>query len=737
MGCLQSYRLLVPIDRPGNPGRRKKEGVMLHAGRSLVVTIVLVLVAVPALANDFFPQSVASGDPTATSVVLWTRVVSDTEEEPKLLSLEMATDADFADIVVTREVSAWAVNDSVAKVKVGDLQPYTTYYYRFTYGGDQVSQTGRTKTAPTPDMDVPVRFAVVYCQDYIGRYYNAYYKMLLDHDEDIDFVVHLGDYIYETTGDPQFQDPDSERKIVFEDSEGAIQLGDDENPNYAAASLSNYRDIYRTYRDDPIFQQVHERWPMLVIWDDHEYSNDAWGATATYFNGRVNEFDTVRKQNSERAFFEWVPIDAGLDADGDLDIGSDDLWPNARIYRDLIYGANLHLVLTDLRTFRPDHLIAEDAFPGSIALDEATLAGLVGEGWPVLRESFDPYVDMRVLGAGLPIFRQTNNLIIANLLLTENPALDLFTAVRTAEEITNGNVSATFVNLAYQAAGLQAPFPPEVLTMLPRGLSYLLMGKQSAYSSGGSRTQVVKDTFDIYAAARYVETFGAAQEVYGTQQNAWLQGTLLASPATWKVLGHSFMMTPMVIDFTNETIAGLLPPEFPEVYRTKLVINAEDFNGLPQKRQEVLGLLDLVPNSVVISGDIHSTFVTDHKNGTYEITPPAISSSTNGEIVQRVIAADPVLGQIPGIEELLENYALLLQVSAFDPAVSSSDILYAETYTHGYGIFDVSADAMTITMQEISSDEIGTSYYDDPETLQQLFTPVQFTIRDGVIAPGP
>jgi len=585
-------------------------------------------------------------------------------------------------------------------------------------------------------MDVPVRFAVVYCQDYIGRYYNAYLKMLLDHDEDIDFIVHLGDYIYETTGDPQFQDPDSERKIEFEDTEGAIPLGSGEDAYYAAASLSNYRDLYRTYRSDPVLQEVHERWPMVVIWDDHEYSDDNWGATATYFDGRVDEYDEARKHNAERAFYEWVPIDVGLDEDGVLDIGADDLYPNARIYRDLIYGSNLHLVLTDLRSFRPDHLIPEDAFPGVIPVDEPTLAAMVGEAWPAVRGSFDPYVDMGLLGKGLPIFKQTASLIAGNLYMMENPSLDFFTAVRLGEEAMSGNVSATFINLLFQGAGLAAPFPPESLAALPRGISYLLMGKSSVYSSLGSRFFVVKDTFDIYAAARYFETSDhVAQEVYGSQQNAWLQGTLLASPATWKVLGHSFMMTPMVIDFTNPLIAAMLPPGFPDIFRTKLVINAEDFNGLPQKTMEVLGLLGLVDNAVVISGDIHSTFVTDHQNGIYELTPPAISSATHAEAALRAALSDPILSQIPGIEEILENFALLLQVSSLSPAVSSSDILYANTYSHGYGIIDVTSDAFNILIQQISSDEIGTSYYDDPEALDALFSPLMFTIQDGVISP--
>jgi alkaline phosphatase D len=226
-------------------------------------------------------------------------------------------------------------------------------------------------------------------------------------------------------------------------------------------------------------------------------------------------------------------------------------------------------------------------------------------------------------------------------------------------------------------------------------------------------------------------------------QFAWLYGSLTMSQATWKVLGNSFIMTPLVIDFTNPLIAGQLPEAFPDELRTRLLVNAEDFNGFPQKRMELIGsgetpgLLDLVENVVVISGDIHATFVTDHLDGVYEFTPPAISSGTNGELVLRYIASDPILGQIPGIEDIIANYGQLLQVSAMDPTVSPSNILYQNTWAHGYAIADVTADAFTVTIQEISSDEVGTSYYDDPEALDDLFSPVMFTIRDGVLTPGP
>ena len=103
----------------------------------------------------------------------------------------------------------------------------------------------------------------------------------------------------------------------------------------------------------------------------------------------------------------------------------------------------------------------------------------------------------------------------------------------------------------------------------------------------------------------------------------------------------------------------------------------------------------------------------------------------------RVIAADPILGQIPGIEQIVAQYGLLLQVSSLNPEVSPSTIAYQNTWSHGYAVMDVTADKFTMTIQQISSDEVGTSYYDDPEALNDLFTPVVFNIQNGVLAPGP
>ncbi len=708
--------------------------------RTAGLILVTCAVAGAAAANDYFPQSVASGDPRPDSVVLWTRI--DNPDIPDAIQVEVATDEAFTNVVFTRQLTASEDNDWCLKVRVEGLDAYTTYYYRFVYGTGAVmeySAVGRTKTAPTPEMAVPVRFAVVYGQDFTGRYYNPYFELLNQHDEDIDFVVHLGDYVYETTGDPSFQDPSEERKVEFEDLEGAIHLGTEENPFYAAASLANYRTLYRTFRSDEMLQQVHARWPMIVIWDDHEYSNDCWGATATYSNGREDEFDEQRRRNAEQAFYEWIPTEAGLGDDGLLAIDDSNLYPNSGIYRDFMFGSVLHLVLSDYRTFRPDHLVAEDAFPGTIAVDQGGLIQMLSEPvFEAVKSNFDPYVDMDLLGAALPILRQTATMIAAQVYMMENAALDTFSAVRLAEESLKGNQSTTFINALYAAADLPPPFSPEIQAMLPRGISYMFIGKTAMYSSTGSRLQVILDTFNLYAAHRYLMTGGAAQEAFGGVQNAWLQGTLLGSPATWKVLANSVMMTPLVIDFTNPVIAAMLPPGFPDLLRVRLGLSAEDFNGFPQKRTELLTVLGLVENAVVISGDIHASFVTDHGGGVYEFTGSAISSSSYAELVGSAIASDPILGQIPGMDDLLVHFDALLQISSLDDElVSPSDIVYADTDVDAFVVIEATADAFEVKIHEISTDHVFTSFYDDPEALSDLFEVTTFTVQDGVLTPGP
>ena len=689
-----------------------------------------------AVGNDRFPQSVASGDPRPDSVVVWTRVIDDAGLST--LVLEVASDADFTSVVVTRDLVLDSSFDGVAKVRVESLDPGTTYWYRFLYGTGAAMETspvGRTRTAPAADDPQPIKFAVIYGQDFTGRYYNSYLKLLLDHDEDIDFVVHLGDYVYETTGDPTFQDPTSDRKVEFDDIDGAIAMGSGDTAFYAASSLANYRTLYRTFRSDPMLQQVHERWPMVVIWDDHEFSDDCWGATATYFDGRVDEEDVERRRRSEQAFFEWIPTEVGLGDDGDLAIDDSMLYPNSRIYRDFRFGSLLHLSMTDYRSFRPDHLIAEDAFPGALALDEPTLRQLMGNDlFDQMAGSFDPYLDMDVWASNVPIFKQTCSMILSQLVMQENPGMDVFAALYHAEDLLTGNISTTFINSLFEAASLQPFLVGDIVADMPRGLPYLFVGKTSLNDSMGSRYMLAKDGFDIVAIAQYFLTSGAAQDALGGSQVAWLAGAL-QNDAVWKVMASSVSMSPMILDFSNEAIAPGLPPEFPEALRTRIMVNADQWDGFPQKLMELQGLLATVPNTVVISGDIHSWFVTDHQNGLIEFTAPAASSESLEDLILGALLRHPILGQIPGIEDLVAQFGPLMQITSHDDAVTPSDIIGIDLKASGYMLVDVTAEALTSTMVTMDSEETRNNYYDDPDALEDIFTEHVYTVQEGVVTP--
>src|SRR5262249_4380721 len=194
--------------------------------------------------------------------------------------------------------TAAAATDHCVRAKTVGLTGATTYYSRFT-GAGVTSKTGRFRTAPAATTDVQVRFAFLSCQDYTGRFYNTLVELLDASNDDLAFVAHLGDYIYETTGDPRFQEG-SGRRVVFSDTTGAIPLGSGPGAFFAAKSLSNYRECYKTFRSDPILQQVHEKFAFINIWDDHEFSDDCWQDVATYFAGVKDEKDTQRRRNAEQ-----------------------------------------------------------------------------------------------------------------------------------------------------------------------------------------------------------------------------------------------------------------------------------------------------------------------------------------------------------------------------------------------------------------------------------------------------
>jgi len=214
-----------------------------------------------------FSLSVASGDPSPTGVVLWTRIDPGAYRSGTPLFVQVAKDPDFMELAFESVVESQNISAdrdyTVSLDTDGYLQPSIRYYYRFVYDGT-VSLTGRCRTTPPYGADVGnLKLGLVTCQDYTNGYYGAYAHIAAD--DSLDFVLHLGDFIYETAGDPRFQSlPFDDRRIILP-SNGIVSLG-----------LEDYRHLYRTYRSDPFLQRALEQHTFIFTRDDHETANDCY-----------------------------------------------------------------------------------------------------------------------------------------------------------------------------------------------------------------------------------------------------------------------------------------------------------------------------------------------------------------------------------------------------------------------------------------------------------------------------
>jgi alkaline phosphatase D len=671
--------------------------------------------------QDVFPHGVASGDPRASSVVLWTRALPPAGASGDVtLTLEVATGLDFAELVLREEFTAMAAHDHALKVKVTGLKPRTTYYYRFTSRGatqDRVSALGRTRTAPEAGEDVPVKFVFASCQDYIGRYFNSW-QHLLESNADADFIVFLGDYIYETTGDASFQNSGSPRGVSFTEPAGAISLGSGGSQFYAARSLSNYRDLYKNMRADRIIQRLHSRYAFVMMWDDHEFSDDSHGDVATYSDGFRAEQDSTRKQNAEQAFYEFLPVDPRDVTAGEMDASAEERFPNTHLYRDLSFGQNLKLVLTDYRTYRPDHLIPEEAYPGQVVLDAATLAA-TGAAAAFATDTF-AYVDLN--DAAYANQRTALRQVYAQQLKGVDSTLTDAAALERATQVVTGNVALAYANQVLTAAQPALVINP---AGKPRGLAFVHMGMQRLFDSIGTRYVVVKDTFDFYAQVLYAKTGRRSEDVYGATQEAWLKQSLTTGEA-WKVVVSSVSLTSMLWDLRNRGLSGA-----EALYAQRFYVNVDQYDGFPNKKAELLKYIGdtraQVKNALFISGDIHAAFAS-MEGGVPCLTAPAISSFALKPGIAGTVAA------VVGATSNVYRYAITDMEKTFQEA--HPGLAFAEASSHGYVTVEVkNASEAEATFFLLPYTEVETDYSQRAGELAGKVTARRFLVRQGAITP--
>ncbi|WP_150306353.1 alkaline phosphatase D family protein [Pseudomonas saliphila] len=274
-----------------------------------------------------FRHGVASGDPLRDRVILWTRISPiDALGEAIEVGWEVAADSGFTELLHKGSTGTGPEQDYTVKVDVLNLKPDTRYYYRFNSQG-VTSAHGNTKTLPAGDVS-QVRLAVVSCANYPAGYFHVYAEVA--RAENLDAVIHLGDYIYEYGAGGY-------ATAAAEDMGRALPADNDGE----TLTLADYRKRYALYRTDEDLQALHAAAACIAVWDDHEISNDTWQHGAQNHNEDEGDFDE-RKRAALQAWFEWMPVRPA---------SSDD---QLTIYRSFDFGNLVSLHMLDTRVIGRD-----------------------------------------------------------------------------------------------------------------------------------------------------------------------------------------------------------------------------------------------------------------------------------------------------------------------------------------------------------------------------------------------
>ncbi len=301
-----------------------------------------------------FTLGVASGDPASDSVVIWTRLATDPlrggllSPEPVSVQWEVARDEALEDVVHKGTALALPQLGHSVHVEVDGLDSARWYFYRF-HAGSETSPVGRTRTAPAADVTPDrLRFAFTSCQHWEYGYFNGYPHM---QQEDLDLVVHLGDYIYEYGG---------------QNGKVRKHLGNE------IVALADYRTRYSQYRLDETLQETHRLFPWLVTWDDHEFDNNYANLVSEQEGISPEEF-LMRRINAYQTYYEFMPLRRSSFPRG----------PHMKLYRDCPYGRLVNFHVLDTRQYRTDQPNGDHQKPmeGKVFDQNATMLGARQEHW--------------------------------------------------------------------------------------------------------------------------------------------------------------------------------------------------------------------------------------------------------------------------------------------------------------------------------------------------------------------
>ena len=310
---------------------------------------------VQAAAAAHFTHGVASGDPLADRVILWTRVLPGDGRATELaVQWEIAADEQFAQVVSSGVTSTSSAQDYTVKVDAAGLQPGTAYYYRFSALG-VYSGVGRTRTLAGRGAG-QLRFAVVSCSNYPQGFFHVYRELAA---AELDAVLHLGDYIYE------YADGGYANPVMLEQ-------GRHVDPLHEIVSLEDYRTRYGLYRSDLDLQSVHQAHPFICVWDDHEITNNTWREGAENHDLGEGEF-ADRRRAAIQAFHEWLPIREQASLEEGI------------IYRSFDFGDLASLIMLDTRLVGRDEQLSHemniDTLRSALASQSRSIMGSAQEQW--------------------------------------------------------------------------------------------------------------------------------------------------------------------------------------------------------------------------------------------------------------------------------------------------------------------------------------------------------------------
>ena len=408
-----------------------------------------------------------------------------------------------------------------------------------------------------------------------------------------------------------------------------------------------------------------------------------------------------------------MPVDLGGGFEGSL-VDGDALFPRSRIWRDFRFGRRAALAFIDYRSERPDHLVPEDAFPGALAYDEPSLRDAlpaIGESFEEWRPRLQPYLDLGNLDYRR--YRRPMARALTRAYRAEGLPGD---AVRQrVRAILSAPIALPVANAILALHDADAPSfldagPIPETPDMPRGLSWASVGKSRLFDAIGSRYFVLAEGYGLLAALRAAELGSAL----GEAQSAWLDQMLADNgDAHWRFIGSSVSFTPLRLDLSRPEVQA------PTAWAHEVLLNVDHWDGFPAERDAWLDRFSS-PGAVLLSGDIHASFASQHRPKVVEFTVPAVSSKPLGAILAGSVSGDEATRAAGA--RLAEHLDGLLRAGY-------AGLRYAQTSHNGTVLLEVGQETLLARYFEIDGARVGECFYDDAEALAGAIRETWFRVE--------